>query len=389
MKEIQHMPVGEVDVFSSADAARLAAENEGPRVSIFLPTERRGDKTRQAAIRLRNLLADAQRQLRDAGMSTRAIDDLLAPEHALALDDDFWQHQSDGLALFAAPGLHLHYRVPLHLVEEATVARGFRVRPLAPLLSGDGRFFIMALSQNEVRVYEATRLTIGELDTSAIVKSMADALAMEESERQLQYHSSGSGTVHFHGHGAGEEIDKGAVERYLRVVDRGLREALDGSTEPLVLASVDYYQPIFRSMTRYPNVWDQAITGAPERWRPEELHEMAWTIMAPHFAGEGTAALARYRQGAGTGATTTDLDEIVLGAREGRVDTLLVTTGAPVWGRVDEEARRVMVDETRSADDEDVIDRALLETLSHGGSVVSLEPSELATGSAAAALLRY
>ena len=88
MKALQHMPVGDVDVFSGADAARLAAESEGPQVSIFLPTERRGDKTHQAAIRLRNLLADARRQLRDAGMSTREIDDLLAPEHALALDDE-------------------------------------------------------------------------------------------------------------------------------------------------------------------------------------------------------------------------------------------------------------------------------------------------------------
>ena len=388
MSETPRLPVGDLDLFSSDDVVRLASQGEGPRVSIFLPTERRGAKTHQGAIRLRNLLADAQRQLRDAGLSSRAIEDLLAPEHALALDDDFWQHQSDGLALFAATDRHLHYRVPLSLVEEATVARGFRIRPLVPLLWGDGRFFIMVLSQNTVRVFEATRLTIGEVDTSAIVKSMGDALAMEESERQLQYHSSGSGTVHFHGHGAGEEIDKGAIERFLRVVDRGLRESLDGATQPLVLASVDYYQPIFRSLTHYPHVWDQAITGSPERWRPEELHEMAWTIMAPHFAAERTSALARYRQGVGTGTTTTDIEEIVVGARDGRVDTLFVSTDAPLWGRVDEENRHVVVDAQRSLEVEDVIDRAVVDTLRHRGSVVSVEPTELAPD-AAAVLLRY
>ena len=268
--------IGEIDPLSVADIIALGSA-DGPCVSIFIPTHRHGPETLQAPIRLNNLISAAARDLRSNDVPKAVIDDLLAPPRRLLDDAAFWQHQSDGLAAFCAPSRFRSYRVPLPLAEEVTVAASFRVRPVLPLL-GDEAFFVLSLSQNAVRLFHATRHTIGALEPDLVPGSMAEALAHEDPERQLQYRSVG-GQAQFHGHGAGAEINKAALERYLRAVDRAAIERLGDSRQPLVLACVGYYLSVYQSVTRYPNLVDRAVEGNPEHRSSTELHAAAWGII--------------------------------------------------------------------------------------------------------------
>lgn len=386
---VHSTPTGDFDVLTRADVVTLAEHAPGPCVSLFMPTHRHGPQTRQGPIRLRNLLDDADRQLRSMGAAASSVEDLLKPARVLLDDPEHWQHQSDGLALFLAPGRHWRFRVPMALPEESTVGARFRLRPLLPLLSGDGVFFVLALSQNAVRIFEATRSTIGEIDPGEMPTSMAEALAFEEPQRQLQSHSTGPSSVQFHGHGAGAEIEKAALERFLRLVDKGLQRQLGGSTHPLVLACVDYYVPVFRSVTHHPRVLKEPVEGNPEHRRPEELQAAAWELVRPLFAAASDEALARYRQAAGKGAAVDAIADVVAAARDGRVDTLLVTPGPPVWGRVDAATGTVDLGATESPGREDLVDRAVLDTIIAGGTVVAATPADLPAGVGAAALLRY
>jgi hypothetical protein len=146
--------LGEIDLIS-ADAVSALGAVDGPCVSVLMPTHRHGPETLQGPVRLRNLVEQAASDLTDAGTPAGDAADLLAPVRALLDDAAFWQHQADGLALFAAPGWFSRFRLPMALVEEVTVGSSFRVVPLIPLLSGDGFFFVLALSQNSVRLFDA------------------------------------------------------------------------------------------------------------------------------------------------------------------------------------------------------------------------------------------
>ena len=44
------------------------------------------------------------------------------------------------------------------------MAQRFQVRPLFPLLSDDGRFYVLALSQNVIRLLIGTRYHVHEVD---------------------------------------------------------------------------------------------------------------------------------------------------------------------------------------------------------------------------------
>jgi Bacterial archaeo-eukaryotic release factor family 7 len=375
----------DIDVISVADVMSLGTA-QGPCVSMFMPTHRSGRETLQGPVRLRNLINTARGELSGADVAETIIENLVAPLESLVDDHEFWQRTADGLALFSAPGRFERYRVSLSLAEEVVVAASFRVRAVLSLMSRDETFFVLSLSQNAVQLFEATRSAITMLDLGSTATSMDEALALEDHESQLQLHSTGGGSVKFHGHGAGAELDKTATQRFLRAVDRGVCERLGDAHGPLVLACVDYYLPLFQSVTRYSNVFDTAVTGNPEHRSPTELHADALRLID---SDEDHPGIDRYRVGIGAGTTVSAIADVVTRAREGRVDTLLVTDVPPVWGRVAPDTGTVSTSQRASIDDEDLIDRAVFDTLATGGEVFVTDVATLGTATGVAATLRY
>ena len=104
--------LAEIDPLTPEEVKDLAAD-DGPCVSIFLPTARFGPGTLEGPVRLRNALRDVRPGLHEARMADAEIDEMLEPLRELVDDDQFWQHQADGLALFASPTRHRTVRVPI------------------------------------------------------------------------------------------------------------------------------------------------------------------------------------------------------------------------------------------------------------------------------------
>jgi hypothetical protein len=382
--------IGEIDLIGDTALTELARHVGPAHVSLFMPTHRAGPDTRQDPIRFRNLLGRAADLLTDQeGLTAREADELLAPARELGDDGGFWQHLADGLALYVAPGLTRTFRVPLDLGEDVTVGPRFRLRPLLPMLAGDGSYLVLAVSQNEVRLYAGTRFTIAELDPGPVPTSMAEALAHEDPEAQLQVRSSGEGGM-FHGHGEGDEVDKQRLERYLRAVDRGLAERIGSRRRtPLVLASVAYYLPLFAGVSDHPGLADRAVEGNPENRSPQELHAAAWEIVAPTFEAARRDAAEALQRDQGTGQASTDVAAVVHAALEGRVDTLFLAGDSPVWGRLAGDPPGAVVHDTYQAGDDDLVDLAASETLLTGGTVYPGETLPSEDGSLVAARFRW
>jgi hypothetical protein len=194
----------------------------------------------------------------------------------------------------------------------------------------------------------------------------------------------------FHGHGAGGEVDKVLLDRYLRAVDEGLRSVLRDEHAPLVLASVGYEQAMFRQVTHYPYVLADGVDGNPDELSAEQLHQRAWLIVSPVLTRAREEATARFRSAAGRGgAATTDVEEIVRAATEGRVDTLFVPPGEHRWGSVDALSHQVAMHADPLRGDEDLLDRAAVWTLLNAGTVFAVPAADVPGPGPAAALLRY
>jgi hypothetical protein len=313
----------------------------------------------------------------------------LEPLRRMVDDDGFWQHQSDGLVIYVSPGHFRSFRVALSLEDEATVGPRYRIRPLLPVVSGNGNFLILALAENSVRLFEASRFSIGELDLGAVPGSKADALWYEDPERQLQLRQVGGGSAVFHGHGLGDEVRKEELERFLRAVDKGLHERLGNTDRPLMLACVAYYAATFRSLTSYPKVVEEVIEGNPEHLRPHEIHAKAWPLIERLQDGKLRATIDSFNDLSDTPRSATDTAEIVVAAGSGRVGELLVGQAQPeLWGSYDAPTAKVTISDERKPMDVDLVDLAAELTIANGGKVHSI-PETLDTSVGLAAIYRY
>lgn len=389
-----------MDSLSREDLNTLVETHGEWCVSIYMPTVRAGQETKQNSIRFKNMLRAAEERLVNIGLRAPDAERLVSEAEALVNDADFWRHQSDGLALFIDPqGDVSRFRLPLSFDELVIVTRRFHLKPLLRLLSGDGRFYVLALSQGDLRLLEGTRHSVTEVDLRDLPTSLAEALSEEVIERQLQRHALGRGgpgggaqatSGVYHGHGPGDEEEKQRIVRYLQMVDRGLRDLLAGNETPLVLAGVDYLLPMYAEVSSYPHLVSEGITGNPETLSAKELHRRAWELVEPIFKKAQEDARARLEQelGRADGLASYDLKTVLQAAHQGRVAAIFIPAGRRIWG-VFRESGKVHVHPEMQPDDQDLLDLAAVMTYANGGEVYVVEDGAVPGGGDLAALFRF
>jgi hypothetical protein len=386
-----------MDILDRRDLRTLSSKRDGWHVSIFMPTHRVGPETQQDPIRLKNLLGEAEQRLMKAGLRSSEAEARLEPVSQLVEDGLFWQQQSDSLAIFVSAEEAFHYRIPFDLEELVVVAERFHVKPLLPFLSGDGQFYVLAISKNGVRLLHGTRYSVGEVDLEGIPSSLADALRFDDPERRLQFHtasgpSGGSGgrPAMFYGQGAPSQDEKTDILRYFQRVDEGVRELLAGEQAPLVLVGVDYLLPIYEEANEYPYLVEEGITGNPEDLSNKELHQRVWSLVQPGFREEQKEAVDLFLQLADSDRASEDLVEVVPAAIHGRIETLFVALGQQQWGRFEPETNEVKLHADFEPGEQDLTDLAAIQTLLNGGRVYAVEPAQMPDEAAlVAGIFRY
>jgi hypothetical protein len=380
-----------MDLLTTDQLRTLFERRDRPCVSIFMQTHRAGREIRQDPIRLKNLLRDAETRLLAAELRAAEVKSLLAPAQKLLEGESFWRYQDQGLALFLSRDFFRYYRLPLEFRELVIVADRFHVKPLLRLFDGDGRFFVLALSQNQLRLFQGTRYTISELDLQGVPRSLAEALKYDNPETQLQVHTiatQGAGAV-FHGQGVGIDEAKKNLFRYFRKIDIGLKDFLKDHRIPMVLAGVDYLLPIYRDANSYPVLLDAGVTGNPEGLSATELHSAAWRVVEPHFQKARREAEKKYIELCATGRCSKDVKEILPAAFGGRVESAFISVDIQQWGAFDPDEGAVVVHQEAQSGDEDLLNLVAVHTTLNRGSVYVVAPAEMPNGAPVAALFRY
>lgn len=389
-KHMDHVTAEQLD--------ELMQPQAGPCITILMPAYQAGADIQQNPVRLRNLLRIAHDQLAEQGIGSANADALLQPATDLIGNSDFWQRQSQGLALFVNPKGIQSFRVPLALDEVVRVNDRYYVKPLLCLLSDDGMFYVLALSQNKIRLLRATRDTFQHVPLPDTPDSMAEALEHFDFEKSLQFHTStstpdgGRRDAMYHGHGSGaESLDKEKVLRFLHVVDDGVSNALAGERAPLVLAGVEYVRSMFAGLSRYQVILDEGVDGSMDRVNDQDLHDRAWELVEPRFLYKRAQATEAYRLHAGRqdGLAVSTVADVVRAAAQARVDTLFVPDGEEQWGVFHQDTDMLEVHPERTGGSEDLLDLAALHTWRNGGVVYVVPSNEMPDDVPAAAILRF
>ena len=371
-------------------------------ISIYLPTHKAGKEVlnQKDARTLKNHYQQIKKKLAGKGMHENEIENLLQPINQLINDGNFWRQQLGGLAIFLSDGFFRYYRLPIPFEEFRLMTTSFYLKPLAQTFSDDEYYFILALSLQNIRLYEANKYFIHEIDLQELFPDgVEEILNYYEFEKSLQMRSQQGGmnsgdNAQYYGQGGSKQDVTPYIEEYFRKIDEGLGRVMTSNPQPMVLAAVDYLHPIFKKVTKTSKVVDKGIMGNPDHLKADELHVQANQIMEPFFKKQRNTRFDKYKELEGTGKTSNDIKEIAKAAMNGRIEALFAQKGNVVWGKIYENNgdQRIELHKEFESGDNCLIDQSIVKTLLNGGETYLVEndnSSEVYDKTGIAALFRY
>lgn len=384
-------------MLSRAKLEALVKADEGPWVTLSTPLHGGGPFTKEDTLRFRHLVDRAREQL-EARADVNGEAQVIVEELEDILNDrGVFTAGARGLIVLASPMRAELWHVPEEVEERAIVDARPHVETLLPLTASSSHFYAVSLTLHGTRLFSCDRHEARELPLPDDAPSrLEDAAGWETEPQHLQYHpttpiggSPRNGVPIYHGQGGGIDDRDVDIVKYLRAIDAALWEAIPHRDAPIVLMATEKVEGLFRGVTRLPRLCDAFVHGSFGAAEPAEIHARAWPVVEPLFAHRLMNDVQRLRDARGTGLALERLDEVVLAAWDGRVDTLFVRRRGACAGVLDEERRKVILGDDAPGRVTDLCDRAAADAFAKGAVVHVVDELHMPFEGPVAAILRW
>ncbi len=367
-----------MSMINEKDFKELANYKNDTCVSIFIPTQRAGKEVLEGKNKkhLHSEWVQIRKHLKEQKVGESIIDKIGEPIEKLIEDRDFWRHQSDGLAIFTSPDFFKKFTIPVNFEAYHYVGNEFYVKPLVPAMTGDGKFNILAIQLEDVKLFEATRYSIAPIEIDDLTPGrLEERVGFDYKEKALQFRTQGEGgeKTQFHGHGGSERDEKTEIKQFFRAVEQGLREYLVKENLPLVVYCQDYLFPIYKDANTYNHLVDEVIPGNPNDSDLLGIHKKALEIMESHLHDSRNEKIEKYKELSSTENTTSAISDIIPAVYQGKVDTLFIENRTEVWGDYNENNMQVEFADNNENGSVSLLNLAAKKTIEMGGKVYLVE----------------
>ena len=352
----------------------IQAMREYPSLSIIAPTHRTAPDNLQDPIRVKNMVSEATSRLLDE-FPKREVEPLLERLEFL-IDEIDWRYTLDGIALFANKNFAARFDLPFSPSERVAIDESFATRDLVFAQNRSPRYYVLVLSEQPTRLFEATH----------------DKLEEVRSGFPLEHTGPGGATAMPGGHGVQQSAYRDEYDRqFFRKVDQELSQVLAADPLPIVVTGV----------TRNLAFWDELSTnkaqcagtleGSHDSTNHHELGQLVWPVMQKYMASQRAEVLERLGDAIGAKKYAAGMGECWQMAQEGRGEVLLVEEDFHYPGQL-HPSGLLMPAEADLADADfmgDAVDDLIECVLDKGGRVVFVDNGGLETHGRVAMITRY
>ena len=331
-----------------ASAARQLVRIIGdPCITVYLGLETSYPAAAQNALKYRALVKEVEDKLvsPDSGLK-KSIQDTL---YEFFDETKFARHR--GVAIFVSPDHFSHLYLPSRVQDLAVVDSRFYTRPLLELASSGGSYHLLAITQNRAQLYEGWQDTLEVVTVSGLPRTLQEVVSgadLEKSSVHLHASSAGGSRSIYHSPGEAKADIKTDVQQFFRAVDTRLRSYFKDARRPLVLATLAHYVPLYREISRLPNLLAAEVVSHGDHISTELLGSKAWEIVENHHRDSTAANCEKFGAARARGLGSDDLNEVARLAAAGRVETLLIDESCRVWGEIDRSTGTVKEEESFS-----------------------------------------
>lgn len=368
-----------VDVPTQPEFKKLNSVRAEFCVSIYLTTTPLSQNIDASRIELGNLAKQAHAQLEAAGADKRRLAELMEYFDDLADDDEFWRLQANSLAVLATPDGVRTFRLANALSPMVQVSDRFHLKPLLRAITFPHSAFVLALSENAVRLVEVfSELPPVTVKVDGLPKDAASAAG-----KSTLNDRSHSRRVH------GSEGQNVRLRQYARQVDAAVRAVLAGRDTPLILAATGRLASVYHSVSTYPNLLSDRIEESPDQISDAELANAATPILDAFYRKEILELQGLYRARAEQGRATSELSDAARAATYGTIEAMLVDIDAVLPGSLDEVTGELTLAESSDATSYEVVDEIAGRALTSGAKVLGVRKEDLPEKGELAAILRF
>lgn len=361
---------------------------------MLLPANVPGGVNRQLPVRLKAAVEKAERELNDRSVVSTVVRKLIDPLATIAPQLEDEPHGAT-LAIFRSEEELRQYWLPEKLEETVIAADNFFIRPFLKRLEGELTFYILALSQKDVRLLRCTEHSSEELEVGdRIPRSLSKFLDQAKPDHTSENRSSAGPSVGaMKGVMSSTSTDKEDKDEYLlhffQAVNKGVVESLKGQEKtPLVACAVEYELAVYQKVNTWPNTCPDGVHGAPNGLKGGEMHSRALQCLEKMYQAEVEQLVAQHDKQGGEFAAA-GVNQLVKAAYDGRVMHLFVAENAQAMGNFDEASDRARTHQVARPGDEDLINAAALQTIVHAGRVHTMPQQRVPGNRPMAAILRY
>ncbi|MFE0512307.1 chemotaxis protein [Streptomyces sp. NPDC058964] len=359
---------------SPVNLAELRRPRPYPAVSVLTPTHRREPENTQDPVRLRNVVAEAKKQLESDPSVTRERRTDVIEQLDRALAEVDLAHAEDGLVIFAAPGEHQVWSLGRTVPERVVLSDTFLTRNLVSARAAERPFWVLSVSADRITLWSGGPERVTE-DHSGGFPMTRDRENFD-AERQEQI-----------GDIPSTFRDEG-TRRFLRDADTALTALLRDAPRPLfvtgeqaALSALDEVGSAIRDAVHVPH--GGLANGTPDA---------VWQAIRPTVeaaARKATDTVARELDSArGRKEFAAGVDEVWQSAREGRVRLLAVEENYRITVRDDGD--HLIPAESGDLDArEDIVDEIVEQCLETGADVRFVPDGTLGDEDGIAGVLRY
>jgi len=380
----------------SAVEQLLARRSQTPLVTIYMPTHNAGTPPNMSEdeVRFKNLQTRVMGILRaspevDAQTGRKLANRL----RDLADDRGFWESRTYGLAIFISPDDTVTFELPIDCDEYVAVDSRFHAAPIIGLLDQWVAFYVLVLSQKEMRLFAGDMYGLRPTDIempAAGTKGNGRKPENKPTKKHVPAPPTGGRPAYF---------DKGfpLVTKddrldFFRTTDQAVRKYADHIC-PLILAGPESDIEMYRSISQYTNILSGHVPSANSATTPHSLAPSILRLIGKEILSKRRRdATERYGRLAGSAPerASAELPAIQEAASKGRIATLLVKLIRNTADTVRD--NKFAVPKLKFFPDEQmaVADHIILQTWRNHGNVVLIDDtSTTPPHPALAAIMRY